>query len=215
MEESKMKKGIIGRKIGMTQIFNDKSELIPVTVLEAGPCFVTQIKTVETDGYSAIQVGFYDKTKNVLKPIAGHFKKANVDNKKYLREFRLEDISNYELGSEIKADIFLQGEMVDVVGISKGKGFQGSIKRHGHHRGPMAHGSKYHRGVGSMSSATTPGKVKKGKKMPGHMGHQRVTIQNLEIVKVDAERNILLIKGSVPGPKKTLVFIKNSVKAQA
>jgi len=210
-----MKKAILARKIGMTQIFNDKSELIPVTVLEAGPCFVTQIKTVETDGYSAIQVGFYDKTKNVLKPIAGHFKKANVDNKKYLREFRLEDISNYELGSEIKADIFLQGEMVDVVGISKGKGFQGSIKRHGHHRGPMAHGSKYHRGVGSMSSATTPGKVKKGKKMPGHMGHQRVTIQNLEIVKVDAERNILLIKGSVPGPKKTLVFIKNSVKAQA
>ena len=210
-----MKKAILARKIGMTQIFNDKSELIPVTVLEAGPCFVTQIKTVETDGYSAIQVGFYDKTKNVLKPIAGHFKKANVDNKKYLREFRLEDISSYELGSEIKADIFLQGEMVDVVGISKGKGFQGSIKRHGHHRGPMAHGSKYHRGVGSMSSATTPGKVKKGKKMPGHMGHRRVTIQNLEIVKVDAERNILLIKGSVPGPKKTLVFIKNSVKAQA
>jgi len=210
-----MKKAILARKIGMTQIFNDKSELIPVTVLEAGPCFVTQIKTVETDGYSAIQVGFYDKTKNVLKPIAGHFKKANVDNKKYLREFRLEDISNYELGSEIKADIFLQGEMVDVVGISKGKGFQGSIKRHGHHRGPMAHGSKYHRGVGSMSSATTPGKVKKGKKMPGHMGHRRVTVQNLEIIKVDVEKNILLIKGSVPGPKKTLVFIKNSVKAQA
>jgi len=209
-----MKKAILAKKIGMTQIFNDKSELIPVTVLEAGPCFVTQIKTVETDGYSAIQVGFYDKTKNILKPIAGHFKKSGVTAKKFLREFRLEDISNYKLGDEIKTDIFLEGEFVDITGISKGKGFQGCIKRHNQHRGPMAHGSKYHRSVGSMSSATTPGKVKKGKRMPGHMGHSRVTVQNLKIVKVDAERNILLVKGSIPGPKKTLVFIKNSVKAK-
>lgn len=209
-----MKKAILAKKIGMTQIFNDKSEFIPVTVLEAGPCVIVQIKNSQTDGYNAIQVGFLNaKPKRVLKPIAGHFQKANLTPKKFLREFRLDDISEYNIGDQIKVDKFTQGDKVDAIAISKGKGFQGSIKRHGHHRGPMAHGSKYHRGVGSMSSATTPGKVKKGKKMPGHMGARRVTIQNLEVVKVDSEKNFLLLKGSVPGPKGSLVFIKDSVKA--
>lgn len=209
-----MKKAILAKKIGMTQIFNDKSEFIPVTVLEAGPCVIVQIKNSQTDGYNAIQVGFLNaKPKRVLKPIAGHFQKANLTPKKFLREFRLDDISEYNIGDQIKADKFAQGDKVDAIAISKGKGFQGSIKRHGHHRGPMAHGSKYHRGVGSMSSATTPGRVKKGKKMPGHMGARRVTIQNLEVVKVDSEKNFLLLKGSVPGPKGSLVFIKDSVKA--
>ncbi len=209
-----MKKAILAKKIGMTQIFNDKSEFIPVTVLEAGPCVIVQIKNSQTDGYNAIQVGFLNaKPKRVLKPIAGHFQKANLTPKKFLREFRLDDISEYNIGDQIKADKFTQGDKVDAIAISKGKGFQGSIKRHGHHRGPMAHGSKYHRGVGSMSSATTPGRVKKGKKMPGHMGARRVTIQNLEVVKVDSEKNFLLLKGSVPGPKGSLVFIKDSVKA--
>lgn len=209
-----MKKAILAKKIGMTQIFNDKSEFIPVTVLEAGPCVIVQIKNSQTDGYNAIQVGFLNaKPKRVLKPIAGHFQKANLTPKKFLREFRLDDISEYNIGDQIKVDKFTQGDKVDAIAISKGKGFQGSIKRHGHHRGPMAHGSKYHRGVGSMSSATTPGRVKKGKKMPGHMGARRVTIQNLEVVKVDSEKNFLLLKGSVPGPKGSLVFIKDSVKA--
>ncbi len=209
-----MKKAILAKKIGMTQIFNDKSEFIPVTVLEAGPCVIVQIKNSQTDGYNAIQVGFLNaKPKRVLKPIAGHFQKANLTPKKFLREFRLDDISEYNIGDQIKADKFTQGDKVDAIAISKGKGFQGSIKRHGHHRGPMAHGSKYHRGVGSMSSATTPGRVKKGKKMSGHMGARRVTIQNLEVVKVDSEKNFLLLKGSVPGPKGSLVFIKDSVKA--
>lgn len=209
-----MKKAILAKKIGMTQIFNDKSEFIPVTVLEAGPCVIVQIKNSQTDGYNAIQVGFLNaKPKRVLKPIAGHFQKANLTPKKFLREFRLDDISEYNIGDQIKADKFTQGDKVDAIAISKGKGFQGSIKRHGHHRGPMAHGSKYHRGVGSMSSATTPGRVKKGKKMPGHMGARRVTIQNLEVVKVDSEKNFLLLKGSVPGPNGSLVFIKDSVKA--
>lgn len=209
-----MKKAILAKKIGMTQLFNDKSEFVPVTVLEAGPCVVVQKKSVETDGYNSIQVGFVDaKVKKVTKPIEGHFKKVNVSPKKFLREFRLEDISSYNIGDEIKADVFAVGDKVDVVAKSKGKGFQGSIKRHGHHRGPMAHGSKYHRGVGSMSSATTPGKVKKGKKMPGHMGAKRVTVQNLEVVRVDVSKNILLLKGSVPGPKGSLIFVKDSVKA--
>lgn len=209
-----MKKAILAKKIGMTQLFNEKSEFVPVTVLEAGPCSVIQKKLVETDGYNAIQVGFIDaKLKNVIKPIAGHFKKANITPKKFLREFRLDDISEFNVGDEIKADVFAEGDRVDAIGTSKGKGFQGSIKRHNHHRGPMAHGSKYHRGVGSMSSATTPGKVKKGKKMPGHMGARRVTVQNLEVIKVDASKNLLLLKGSVPGPKGSLIFIKDTVKA--
>lgn len=209
-----MSKAILATKVGMTQLFFENGEFVPVTVLIAGPCFVTQIKKTETDGYNAIQVGFLNKTKNVLKPMAGIFKKANIEPKKYLREFRLIEIPDYKIGDEIKVDVFSEGEFVDAVGISKGKGFQGSIKRHGHHRGPMAHGSKYHRGVGSMSSATTPGKVKKGKKMPGHMGNQRVTIQHLEIMKIDVEKNLLLIKGSVPGPKNSLIFIRNSVKSK-
>lgn len=209
-----MSKAILATKVGMTQLFFKNGEFIPVTILIAGPCFVTQIKTLEADGYNAIQVGFLNKTKNVLKPMGGIFKKANIEPKKYLREFRLSEIPDYKIGDEIKVDVFSEGEFVDAVGISKGKGFQGSIKRHGHHRGPMAHGSKYHRGVGSMSSATTPGKVKKGKKMPGHMGNQRVTIQHLEIMKIDVEKNLLLIKGSVPGPKNSLVFIRNSVKSK-
>lgn len=209
-----MSKAILATKVGMTQLFFENGEFVPVTVLIAGPCFVTQIKTIETDGYNAIQVGFLNKAKNVLKPMAGIFKKANIEPKKYLREFRLIEIPDYKIGDEIKVDVFSEGEFVDAVGISKGKGFQGSIKRHGHHRGPMAHGSKYHRGVGSMSSATTPGKVKKGKKMPGHMGNQRVTIQHLEIMRIDVEKNLLLIKGSVPGPKNSLIFIRNSVKSK-
>lgn len=208
-----MKKAILAKKIGMTQIFNDKNEFVPVTVLQAGPCVVVQKKNADTDGYDSIQVGFEDaKIKKVTKPLSGHFKKANIIPKKILREFRLDDISSYNVGDEIKADVFAAGDKVDVVATSKGKGFQGSIKRHGHHRGPMAHGSKYHRGVGSMSSATTPGKVKKGKKMPGHMGAKRVTVQNLEVVRSDASKNILILKGSVPGPKGSLIFVKDSVK---
>ena len=208
-----MKKAILAKKIGMTQIFDDKSRLIPITVLEAGPCLVTQKKSVDKDGYDAIQVGFGNiKPKKVLKPQMGLFKKNNIEPKKFLREFRLDDISTYNVGDTINVDIFKVGESVDAIGTSKGKGFQGSIKRHNHHRGPMAHGSKYHRGVGSMSSATTPGKVKKGKKMPGHMGAKRVTVQNLEIIKIDVAKNLLILKGSVPGVKNSLVFIKNTVK---
>ena len=208
-----MKKAILAKKIGMTQIFDDKSRLIPITVLEAGPCLVTQKKSVDKDGYDAIQVGFGNiKPKKVLKPQMGLFKKNNIEPKKFLREFRLDDISTYNVGDTINVDIFKVGERVDAIGTSKGKGFQGSIKRHNHHRGPMAHGSKYHRGVGSMSSATTPGKVKKGKKMPGHMGARRVTVQNLEIIKIDVAKNLLILKGSVPGVKNSLVFIKNTVK---
>ena len=209
-----MQKAIIAKKIGMTQVFTDNGILIPVTVLEAGPCVVTQKKTVENDGYDAIQVGFGEiKAKKVNKPMAGQFKKAGVEPKKVLKEFRLDDTSAYEVGAEIKADVFAAGDKVDVTGISKGKGYQGPIKRHGQSRGPMAHGSKFHRAVGSLSSATTPGKVKKGKKMAGQMGRVRVTIQNLEIVRADAEKNLLLIKGAVPGNKGTVVVIKDSVKA--
>lgn len=209
-----MKKSIIAKKIGMTQIFVENGILIPVTVLEAGPCVVTQKKTIENDGYEAIQVGFGEvKEKKVNKPLKGHFDKAGVSATKLLKEFKLENASEYELGALIKADIFAVGDKIDVSGVSKGKGFQGAIKRHNQHRGPMAHGSKYHRGVGSLSSATTPGKVKKGKKMPGHMGAENVTIQNLEVVRVDAEKNLLLVKGAVPGNKGSILVIKESVKA--
>jgi len=210
-----MQKAILAKKVGMTQLFFDNGELIPITVLIAGPCYVTQIKTNETDGYNAIQVGFWDKSKNVLKPLQGIFSKAGVSPKRYLREFKFAESKDYKVGDEIKVDEFSVGEFIDATGISKGKGFQGSIKRHGHQRGPMAHGSKYHRGVGSMSSTTTPGRVKKGKKMPGHMGHEKITIQNLKIMRIDADKNLLFVKGSVPGPKNSLIFIKNSVKAKA
>ena len=210
-----MQKAILAKKVGMTQLFFDNGELIPITVLIAGPCYVTQIKTNETDGYNAIQVGFWDKSKNVLKPLQGIFSKAGVSPKRYLREFKFAEPKDYKVGDEIKVDEFSVGEFIDATGISKGKGFQGSIKRHGHQRGPMAHGSKYHRGVGSMSSTTTPGRVKKGKKMPGHMGHEKITIQNLKIMRIDADKNLLFVKGSVPGPKNSLIFIKNSVKAKA
>lgn len=209
-----MQKAIIAKKIGMTQIFSETGLLIPVTVLEAGPCVVTQKKTVENDGYDAIQVGFGEvKVNRLNKPAKGHFDKAGVEPKKVLKELRLDDISSFEVGSEIKADIFAAGDKVDATGISKGKGYQGPIKRHNQSRGPMAHGSKYHRGVGSLSSATTPGKVKKGKKMAGHMGNEQVTIQNLEVVRADADKNLLLIKGAVPGNKGSVIVIKESVKA--
>ena len=209
-----MKKAILTTKIGMTQIFNEDGVLTPVTVLQAGPCVVTQVKTVENDGYSAIQVGFGDiREKLVNKPQKGHFDKAGVSAKRYVKEFRLEDAQNYTLGQEIKADIFAAGDKIDATAKSKGKGFQGAIKRHGQSRGPMAHGSKYHSHAGSNVSATTPGRVFKGKHMPGHMGSVRVTVQNLEVVRVDADQNLILVKGSVPGPKKSLVMLKESVKA--
>ena len=208
-----MKKAILATKVGMTQIFNEDGVLTPVTVLQAGPCNVTQIKTVDNDGYSAIQVGFMDKREKLVnKPVKGHFDKAGVSYKRFVREFKLEDADAYEMGQEIKADIFEAGDKVDVTAISKGKGFQGAIKRHGFHRGPMTHGSKFHRHQGSSGSASDPSKVFKGKKMPGQMGNKRITIQNLEIVRVDGENNLLLIKGAVPGPKKSLVTIKESVK---
>ncbi len=209
-----MKKAIMAKKIGMTQVFSETGNLIPVTVLEAGPCSVVQKKTVENDGYSAIQVGFINAKENkVNKPEKGHFDKAGVAAKKFLKEFKFEDAENYEIGSEIKADIFAAGDKVDVSGVSKGKGYQGAIKRHNQHRGPVTHGSKSHRVVGSMSAATTPGKVKKNKKMAGHMGAENVTIQNLEVVRTDAQKNIMLIKGAVPGPRGAVLIIKESVKA--
>ena len=209
-----MKKAILATKVGMTQIFNEDGVLVPVTVLQAGPCVVTQVKTVENDGYSAVQVGFGDiREKLVNKPKKGHFAKAGVTAKRFLKEFRLEDAESYTLGQEIKADVFAAGDKVDATAKSKGKGFQGAIKRHGQSRGPMAHGSKYHRHAGSNGSATTPGRVFKGKHMPGHMGAVRVTVQNLEVVRVDAEKNLILVKGAVPGPKKSLVMLKESVKA--
>ena len=225
-----MKKAILATKVGMTQIFNEDGVLVPVTVLQAGPCVVTQVKTVENDGYEAVQVAFVDKKDKVInkdakgnkevihrhgvnKALQGHFKKAGVTSKRYVREFKFENAAEYTLAQEIKADIFANGDKVDATAISKGKGFQGAIKRHNQHRGPMTHGSKYHRHAGSNGSATDPGKVFKGKKMPGHMGAKRITIQNLEVVRVDAENNLILVKGSVPGPKKSLVTIKESVKA--
>ena len=208
-----MKKALLGRKLGMTQIFDEHGKVIPVTVIEAGPCTVVQIKTKDADGYEAVQLGFGDvKSKAVIKPKAGHFKKANVEPKKHLREFRLEEIS-YNVGDELKADLFTTGEFVDITGTTKGKGFQGVIKRHGQSRGPMGHGSMYHRRPGSMGPTSTPGRVFKGKKLPGHMGVQTITIQNLDVVKVDTDKNVILVKGSVPGVKGAILKIKTSVKA--
>ncbi|MCI9540104.1 MAG: 50S ribosomal protein L3 [Lachnospiraceae bacterium] len=208
-----MKKAILATKVGMTQIFNETGTLIPVTVLQAGPCVVTQVKTVENDGYAAVQVGFVDKREKLVnKPAKGHFDKAGVSYKRYVRELKLENAAEYEVKAEIKVDIFKEGDKVDASAISKGKGFQGAIKRYGQHRGPMAHGSKFHRHQGSNGSATTPGRVFKGKGMPGQMGGKKVTVQNLEVVRVDAENNIILVKGAVPGPKKCLVTLKETVK---
>ena len=208
-----MKKAILATKVGMTQIFNEDGVLTPVTVLQAGPCVVTQVKTVENDGYSAVQVGFTDKREKLVnKAQKGHFNKAGVSYKRYVREFRFEDAESYALAQEIKADIFAAGDKIDATAISKGKGFQGAIKRHGQHRGPMAHGSKFHRHAGSNGACSDPSKVFKGKGMPGQMGHKKITIQNLEVVCVDAEKNLLLVKGAVPGPKKSLVTIKETVK---
>ena len=227
-----MKKAILATKVGMTQIFSEDGSLIPVTVLQAGPCVVTQIKTVENDGYEAVQVGFAEKKERIInkdangkkeyvhahgvnKAMKGHFDKAGTTTKRYVREFKLENVSDYALGAEIKADIFAAGDKIDATAISKGKGFQGAIKRYGQHRGPMKHGSKFHRHQGSNGACSSPSRVFKGKGMPGHMGHVKVTVQNLEVVRVDAENNLLLVKGAVPGPKKALVTIKETVKANA
>ena len=228
-----MKKAILAEKVGMTQVWNDQGQLVPVTVLAAGPCDVLQVKTVENDGYEAVQVGFGEIKEKIItkdgsgkkvvrnphgatKAEVGHAKKAGVDAKKYVKEFKFENASEYVAGETvIKADIFEEGDKVDVTARSKGKGYAGGIKRHGLHSGPSGHGSKYHRHAGSNGSATTPGRVKKGKKMPGHMGDVQVTIQNLEIVKIDAENDIILVRGAVPGPKKSLVVITESVKAGA
>ncbi|OOB79128.1 MAG: 50S ribosomal protein L3 [Epulopiscium sp. Nuni2H_MBin003] len=209
-----MKKAIMAKKIGMTQIFGENAILIPVTVLEAGPCTVVQKKTMENDGYEAIQVGFIDaKEKQMIKPIKGHYAKAGVTPKKHLKEFRLEDVTAFEVGSEIKADTFAVGDKVDASGTTKGKGYTSSIKKYGYSRGPMAHGSKYHRHAGSMGAATNPGRVMKGKGLPSRMGGDKVTIQNLEVVRVDVDKNLILIKGCVPGPKGTIVTLKDSIKA--
>ena len=226
-----MKKAILATKVGMTQIFKEDGSLVPVTVLQAGPCVVTQIKTVENDGYSAVQVGFGDKKEKIInkdkagkkevvnrhgatKAEMGHFKKAGVSAKRYVREFKLENADEYSLAQEIKADIFANGDHVDATAVSKGKGFQGAIKRHGQSRGPMAHGSKYHRHAGSNGACSSPSRVFKGKHMPGHMGCVTVTVKNLEVVKVDAEKNLLLVKGAVPGAKKALVTIKETTKVE-
>ena len=225
-----MKKAILATKVGMTQIFNADGVLVPVTVLQAGPCYVTQIKTVDNDGYSAVQVGFVDKKEKVVNKDAngkkeirnrhgvnkaekGHFDKAGVSGTRFVREFKFDNAEEYNLADVIKADIFAEGDKIDATAISKGKGFQGAIKRFGQHRGPMAHGSKFHRHQGSNGACSSPSKVFKGKGMPGHMGSVKVTVQNLEVVRVDAENNLLLVKGSVPGPKKSLVTIKETVKA--
>lgn len=206
-------KAILGRKLGTTQIFSDIGEALPVTVVEAGPCVVVQKKTMENDGYNALKVGFEDiKESRLNKPLQGQFKKHQLNYKRYLKEFKLQDVDKYNIGDEIKVDVFQPGDRVDVTGISKGKGFAGGIKRWNFQRGPMAHGSKFHRSSGS-SGATGPSKVFKGTKKPGHMGAEKVTIQNLEVVKVDPDKNLLMIKGSVPGPKKTLLYIKNTVKS--
>ena len=226
-----MKKAILATKLGMTQIFNEDGVLVPVTVLEAGPCVVTQIKTIENDGYEAVQVGYVDQKNKVVNKDAkgskttynrhglnkaeqGHFAKAGVQGKKYVREFRFENVADYNVADEIKADIFAAGDKVDATAVSKGKGFQGAIKRLGQHRGPMAHGSKFHRHQGSNGACSSPSKVFKGKGMPGQMGGKKVTTQNLEIVSVDVEKNLLLVKGAVPGPKKALVTIKETVKVK-
>ena len=227
-----MKKAILATKVGMTQIFNEDGTLTPVTVLQAGPCAVTQVKTKENDGYSAVQVGFVDKKDKIVnkdksgkkevihrhgvnKALKGHFEKAGVSSKRYVRELKLENAEEYTLGSEIKADIFANGDRVDVTAISKGKGFQGAIKRHGQHRGPMTHGSKFHRHQGSNGACSSPSKVFKGKGMPGHMGCVRVTVQNLTVVRVDADKNLILVKGAVPGPRKALVTVKETTKVNA
>ena len=227
-----MNKAILATKVGMTQIFTEDGTLVPVTVLQAGPCVVTQIKTVENDGYSAVQVGFVDKKERIVnrdkggkkevihrhgvnKALKGHFDKAGVSCKRYVREFKFDNASEYALAQEIKADIFATGDKVDATAISKGKVFQGAIKRHGQHRGPMAHGSKFHRHQGSNGACSSPSRVFKGKGMPGHMGCVRVTVQNLEVVRVDAEQNLLLVKGAVPGPKKALVTIKETTRMDA
>ncbi len=210
-----MKKAILGKKLGMTQLFGEDGILIPVTVVEAGPCRVIQKKTAENDGYDAVQVGFLEKKeKHTTKPLQGHFKKAGTGFMKYLKEFKLDNAAEMNVGDEIKADIFAEGDAVDVTGISKGKGFAGTIKRWGTHRGPMTHGSGYHRGPGSMGACSTPSRVMKGKRLAGHLGVEKVTVQNLSIVKIDAEKNILAIRGAIPGPKGGLVIIKNSVKAR-
>ena len=208
-----MKKAILAKKVGMTQIFDENGAFVPVTVLQAGPCTVVQKKTVDKEGYDAVQVGFGEiREKLVNKPVKGHFANAGVAVKKYLKEFRFEDAASYEVGQEIKADIFANGDKVDAVGISKGKGYQGAIKRFGLSRGPMKHGSKYHRHAGSNGSSASPSRVFKGKHMPGQMGHVRVTVQNLEIVRVDVENNMILVKGAVPGAKKGLIILKETVK---
>ena len=209
-----MQKALIGKKIGMTQIFDANGNVVPVTVVEAGPCSVVMKKTVENDGYDAVQVGFGDiREKLVNKPETGHFAKAGVAVKRFVKEFKFENTADYALAQEIKADIFEAGDKIDATAISKGKGFQGAIKRHNQSRGPMAHGSKYHRHAGSNGACSDPSKVFKGKHMPGHMGSKKITVQNLVVVRVDAENNLLLVKGSVPGPKKSLVTIKEAVKA--
>lgn len=209
-----MAKGILGRKIGMTQIFTEEGKLIPVTVVQATPNVVLQVKTNETDGYEAIQVGFQDK-RDILsnKPAKGHVAKANTTPKRFIREFNDVELGEYEVGKEITVDVFQAGDIVDVTGTTKGHGFQGAIKRHGQSRGPMAHGSRYHRRPGSMGGASDPSRVFKGKKLAGRMGGDRVTVQNLEIVRVDADKNVILVKGNVPGAKKSLIEIKTAVKA--
>ena len=210
-----MNKGLIGKKLGMTQIFDEQGKVIPVTVIEAGPCVVAQVKTVETDGYNAIQLGFGDvKESKINKPEKGHFAKSKLTPKKHLREFRLDSVENINVGDESKADTFTAGDQLDIQGTSKGKGFQGVIKRHGQSRGPMGHGSMYHRRPGSMGPTSTPGRVFKGKKLPGHMGSQTITIQNLEVVRVDLEKNVILVKGSVPGAKGAILKLKTSVKSK-
>lgn len=206
-------KGILGKKIGMTQIFTEAGAVVPVTVVEAGPVVVTQVKTIENDGYNAVQVGFVDaKEKSLNKPQKGHLAAANTL-KKHLKEFRVESVDAYTVGQEIKADVFATGEMIDVTGVSKGKGFQGPIKRHGQSRGPESHGSRYHRRPGSMGACSYPGRVFKNKKLAGHMGSVKVTVQNLEVVRVDAEKNFILVKGAIPGAKGSVVTIKEAVKA--
>ena len=211
-----MKKAILGKKIGMTQVFTEDGQLIPVSVIQAGPCQVVQKKTEEVDGYTAVQVGYEDKKeRRANKPEKGHFQKANVPVKKYLKEFKLDNAEELNVGDELTVEQFADGDVLDVTGTSKGHGFAGTIKRWGTHRGPMTHGSHYHRGPGSLGACSDPSRVFKGKKMPGHYGVVKVTIQNLDLVKIDKERNLLLVKGSIPGPKGGLVVVRNAVKANA
>lgn len=209
-----MKKAILATKVGMTQVFTEDGALVPVTVLQAGPCVVTQVKTVENDGYAAVQVGFQDKREKLVnKPMKGQFDKAGVSCKRYVKELRLEDAENYNVKDEIKVDIFAEGDKIDVTAISKGKGFESAIRKYGQSRGPMGHGSKFHRHQGSNGTSATPSRVLPGKGMPSHMGAVKVTTQNLTVVKVDVENNLLLVKGAVPGPKKALITVREAVKA--